>query len=74
MNEQEIRNLVRNAIARQAAALPREAAERSGAPAPHLHASHIMFNLPADPQVEGRCLIEPAVMCTHCGYCKSYGH
>ena len=74
MNEQDLRNLVRNAIARQAAALPREAAETPGASAPHLHASHIMFHLPADPQAEGRCLIEPAVMCTHCGYCKSYGH
>jgi hypothetical protein len=32
-----------------------------------------MFTLaPGDP--EGRCLIEPAVACNHCGYCKSYGH
>jgi hypothetical protein len=23
---------------------------------------------------EGACLIEPAVRCTHCGYCLSLGH
>jgi hypothetical protein len=74
MNEHEIRLLVRNAIARQAAAPPRASAGTPGASASHLHASHIMFNLPADPRAEGRCVIEPAVMCTHCGYCKSWGH
>ena len=35
------------------------------------HASHLMFVLPAG---DSACLIEPAVACTHCGYCKSYGH
>ena len=23
---------------------------------------------------DGPCIIEPAVMCNHCGYCKSMGH
>jgi hypothetical protein len=71
MNEQEVRALVREAIARHA-----------GLPAPprpvpalvHLHASHGMFTLPAGADADGPCLIEPAVMCDHCGYCKSYGH
>lgn len=22
----------------------------------------------------GACLIEPAVQCTHCGFCQSFGH
>ena len=22
----------------------------------------------------GSCVIEPSVPCTHCGYCRSYGH
>ena len=35
-------------------------------------ASHALFVLPATP--DGTCLIEPAVACTHCGFCKSYGH
>ena len=30
--------------------------------------------LPAGADTDGPCLIEPAVMCNHCGYCKSYGH
>jgi hypothetical protein len=35
------------------------------------HASHVMFVLPSG---DSACLIEPSVTCTHCGYCKSYGH
>ena len=73
MNEQELRSLVREAIARHSGGtsqpLPR--------PVPaffHLHASHGMFTLPAGADTDGPCLIEPAVMCNHCGYCKSYGH
>ena len=74
MNEQEVRRLVRDAIARQGVASTHELAQAPGVSAPHLHASHAMFTLSVDPQAEGRCLIEPAVMCNHCGYCKSYGH
>ena len=72
MNEQELRQLVRDAIARHSAA-----SSRAPAPAPaffHLHASHGMFALPAGGDTDGPCLIEPVVMCNHCGYCKSYGH
>ena len=73
MNEQDLRGLVRSVIARQSAAAALEPAHAPSASAPHLHSSHAMFTLPADPQAEGRCLIEPAVMCSHCGYCKSLG-
>jgi hypothetical protein len=38
------------------------------------HASHAMFVLPVGTDSDGPCLIEPAVTCNHCGYCKSYGH
>jgi hypothetical protein len=82
MTEQELRVLVREVIARSAA-------ERAGAgagggrTAPVVPASmpmtvagessHALFTLPpGDP--DGRCIIEPAVACNHCGYCKSYGH
>ena len=74
MNEQEVRNLVREAIARHAGQAARPSAPQ---PAPllfHLHASHGMFALPAGADADGPCIIEPAVMCNHCGYCKSYGH
>jgi hypothetical protein len=30
--------------------------------------------VPDGSEADGPCIIEPAVMCTHCGYCKSYGH
>jgi hypothetical protein len=72
MTEQELRELVRDAIARYAGT-----PSRPPVPAPaffHLHASHGMFAVPAGADTDGPCLIEPAVMCNHCGYCKSYGH
>jgi hypothetical protein len=74
MNEQEMRSLVRDAIARHTASA---GSQPSGRPVPalfHLHASHGMFTLPAGADTDGPCLIEPAVMCNHCGYCRSYGH
>ena len=89
MTEQELRALVRDAIARAgvggaqatggaglSAGSGREAARQSGAAAPlriAAHSSHALFTLPAG-DPEGRCMIEPGVACNHCGYCKSYGH
>lgn len=29
--------------------------------------------LPGDPP-DGRCVLEPSVECTGCGYCESHGH
>lgn len=64
--------LVREAIARQLGQA------RSGSPdvvsAAFLrdHLSFGQFAVPSGP--EGTCIIEPSVMCNHCGYCKSYGH
>ena len=75
MNEQELRQLVRDTIARHGgapgAALPRAVHQ---APAPRTHASHAMFALTDGADAGGPCVIEPAVPCNHCGYCKSYGH
>jgi len=39
-----------------------------------VHASHGKFLLMTGGDAEGRCLIEPSVPCTHCGYCQSMGH
>jgi hypothetical protein len=73
MTEQELRAVVREAIARHAGARPGSAT--AVAPQPIItsrqDASHAMFVLPAG---DGPCLIEPTVTCNHCGYCKSYGH
>jgi hypothetical protein len=82
MTEQELRALVREAIARTSGTAAGRSEDRqlrtvapagTGAPLTTGHSSHAMFTLaPGDP--EGRCLIEPGVTCNHCGYCKSYGH
>jgi hypothetical protein len=73
MTEQELRSLVRDAIARHAGL----SAATASAPQPttlRQHASHGLFVLPAGADTDGPCIIEPAVQCNHCGYCKSYGH
>jgi hypothetical protein len=74
MNEQELRRLVREAIARHPGVSAGEAAQPLAGAVLRLHASHGMFTLPAGADTDGPCLIEPAVMCNHCGYCKSWGH
>jgi hypothetical protein len=72
MTEQELRLLVRDAIAQQLGRQRAPAAPEM-LPATFLrtHASHGQFQLPA-PGTD--CIIEPSVSCNHCGYCKSYGH
>lgn len=79
MTEQEMRALVREAIATQAgragADRPDTARPAGGwVPATFLraHLSHAQFDVGPGP--DGTCIIEPSVMCNHCGYCKSYGH
>ena len=74
MNEQELRRLVREAIVRHGGVSTGESAHRQAGAVLYLHASHGMFTLPSGADTDGPCLIEPAVMCNHCGYCKSYGH
>jgi hypothetical protein len=75
VSEQELRAMIREAIARQAGGS--QAREISNAPAGdavvlHVHASHHLFPVP--PGGDGECIIEPTVRCNHCGYCKSLGH
>jgi len=72
MNEPELRALVREVIARTV----RQEQPSGRLDVGHLqrHASHAMFALPVGTDNDGPCIIEPAVTCNHCGYCKSYGH
>ncbi len=68
MTDADLRALVRGIVARQL-----------GGPAiaspPALHTSHGQFVLLTGNSGEpDPCVIEPAVPCTHCGYCKSLGH
>jgi hypothetical protein len=72
MTEDQLRAVVRDAIARYAAHPPVPAAPSPGV-VPR-HASHAVFAVPAGADTDGSCVIEPTVACTHCGFCKSYGH
>lgn len=74
MNDQELRSLVRDAVARHLS----RSAPPSSAPVPALvqqapatHASHAMYLIV---NTSDACVIEPSVTCNHCGYCKSHGH
>ena len=71
MNDDELRELVRDAIRRR---IGRDADPPPGAPAFREHASHVLPPLPRGGDGDGACLIEPSVRCNHCGYCLSYGH
>jgi hypothetical protein len=80
VTEQELRALVRQAIARHidhrdhgdhgAAAGP----VRAAPPFDRGHASHVLLPVARGSEGDGACLIEPTVRCSHCGYCQSYGH
>ncbi len=74
MNEQELRELVRTAIAHRVGVSADDLARPPVAAVMRLHPSHGIFVLPAGADTDGPCLMEPAVACDHCGYCKSYGH
>ena len=73
MTEQELRALVRDAIAKHAVA--QAAPQSARATVARLHPSHALVALPAGADTgDGVCIIEPAVACNHCGYCQSVGH
>ena len=76
ISEQELRAMIREAIARHAGggeprAFPAAARTEGGADF-RVHASHGLFVLA--PAGDGECIIEPSVRCNHCGFCKSFGH
>ena len=66
ISDRELREMVRDAIARQAHGALRPPRE----PAP----AFTLFPLSRGADGDGACLIEPDVRCTHCGYCQSFGH
>lgn len=88
MTEQELRLIVREAIARHLghplppspAATPiphRTGPEASCGPVARpwkTHPSHARIALPTGRDEDGPCLVEPEVKCTHCAFCQSYGH
>lgn len=82
MNEQELRSLVRAAVARHMGAsapsiavVDSRAASSHGAHEPvplRVYSSHTLYTGLVN--VGDACVIEPAVSCDHCGYCKSHGY
>lgn len=75
MNEQELRALVRSAVARHlgTSAPCTRAADRGDEAIPlPLFSSHTLYTGVVN--VGDACVIEPAVKCDHCGYCKSHGY
>ena len=73
MTDDELRAMVRQAIARVQSGHPSHLLHQSH-PLHLSHPSHLTFTVPSGADADGPCIIEPAVMCNHCGYCKSMGH
>jgi hypothetical protein len=74
ISDQELRALVRDAIARHGG-MAGAAPDRARPDAfDRVHPSHGRLPLAAGSEQGGLCLIEPAVRCNHCGYCQSLGH
>jgi hypothetical protein len=75
ISDQDLRAMVRDAIARHGQPHRSEpTAPLLAPPDVRVHASHGLLALVTGGDPDGRCLIEPAVRCTHCGYCQSMGH
>ncbi len=86
MHEDDLRALIRDAIARHLGSDGRDGsgpasrslgsglASRSLGEGWKSHLSHgrFVFLAPTDP--DAPCVVEPQVRCHHCGFCQSYGH
>lgn len=71
ISEDEIRRMVREAIAKHGGRLTPAA---SPMPPPEASlAAFARFQLVRRDD-GGECLIEPALRCHHCGFCQTYGH
>ncbi len=80
MNDDELRSLIRTAIRKHMSASapepPRELrrdAAFGGGPEATVSISFGQYQLERS-QDDTSCLIEPAVQCNHCGFCKCHGH
>jgi hypothetical protein len=76
MNDDELRALIRAAIQRHMGATaatepPRELRRDAGGQQVTISFGQYRLERAAG---DTSCLIEPAVQCNHCGYCKCHGH
>ena len=77
MTDQELRGLVRDAVARHLGQRAPTAAARPAPAAPvgvaiSAHPSHAIYLSVVN--TTDACILEPSVPCNHCNYCKSHGH
>ena len=85
MHDDELRQIVREAVARHLGCDGRDGSPSRPSPAAsrpragdasswksHLSHGRFVFLAPAEP--DAPCVVEPAVRCHHCGFCQSYGH
>jgi len=70
MNEDALRAIIRDTIARVSARAGQPGSEPS-LPQATPHPSAYQYALPPS---DGPCIIEPGVACNHCGYCQTHGH
>ena len=72
MNEDELRALIRQAVQRHLETRPQAASPEPQAPTGvSISFGQYRLERAAD---DNMCLIEPAVRCNHCGFCKCHGH
>ena len=78
MNDDELRGLIRAAIQKhmitqEVAAEGRVSTKLANIPASEVGLSFGQYRLERAAG-DTSCLIEPAVQCNHCGFCKCHGH
>ncbi len=74
MTDEEIRQIVRAAIARHLGpGVPSPALLPNAASAAPASLSFHRYPIPRAAD-DVMCIIEPAVRCNHCGYCQCHGH
>jgi hypothetical protein len=71
MNEDALRALVRDTIARLQSGSDQPVSETPQLLHLASHPSNYQYALPPS---DGPCIIEPGVACNHCGYCQTHGH
>jgi hypothetical protein len=75
VDDRDLREMIRESIARRSAPPAGRGAQRPGAarsePTP---ATRLLPLVRGSDEDEGVCFIEPSVRCNHCGYCVSLGH
>jgi hypothetical protein len=73
VNDDEIRALVREAIQKHLGPGTSGTLGTSGTPGTVQLLSFSRYQVQRIGD-DGMCLIEPAVRCSHCGYCECHGH